>query len=113
MSAVATARRSLPDVDAYAGWWALALLAFVVGDTLTTAVGLSMGLPEAHPAMARVIGAAGLAGVVGVKLAVVAGGAALAAAVPRDWRVGVPVGLALVGVVVTAWNGVVLGVALA
>jgi hypothetical protein len=93
--------------------WALAVGLWVGGDSLTTAVGLASGASEVHPGAQATLATAGPAGLVAVKLLALAGFLGLFALV---WRVdrhsalGVPLGLAVVGGAVTAWNLGVLGV---
>lgn len=108
MSTVAATRRRVAARPRHAGLWAVALLAFGLGDTATTAVGLSMGAPEANPILGGVVGAHGLWGIVGLKAGVLAVGAGAYALLPRPEAIGVPAGLAVLGVCVTAWNAAVL-----
>ena len=89
--------------------WGLALLFFCVGDVATTHVGLSThGVVEAGPVVAPLLRDHGLAAMVLLKGLVVGVAYAVARAVPDPQSVGVPLGLALVGVLVTGWNLVVL-----
>lgn len=89
--------------------WALAFLFFCVGDVVTTHVGLSMhGVVEAGPVVAPLLREHGLAGMVLLKAVIVGGAYGATRIVPDPQSVGVPLGLALVGVAVTGWNLVVL-----
>lgn len=90
--------------------WVLVLLFFCVGDLATTRVGLSVqGVVEAGPLVAPVVRAYGLAGMVVVKAATVGLFYGAARLLPDPHAAGVPLGLTLVGVLVTGWNLVVLG----
>lgn len=93
--------------------WAAALLAFGLGDILTTGAGLSMGLVEANPVAGGLLATHGIAGVVGLKAAMFAFAGGVYAALSSPKRLGIPAGLALVGVSVTAWNGLMLAVVVA
>lgn len=84
--------------------WIGAVLFFGIGDVATTAVGLSVGAIEAHPILGHVVEEYVLLAMVPLK----AGAFALCYGVwclsPPRLRVGVPLGLTLVGLIVTAWN---------
>ena len=89
-------------------WW-VTLLFFCVGDVVTTHVGLSMhGVVEAGPLVAPVLREYGLAAMVVLKAVTVGVFYGVAQAIPEPHAVGVPLGLAIVGVLVTAWNLVVI-----
>jgi len=92
--------------------WTLAVAFFIIGDLLTTSVGLSLGqVTEAGPIVEPIVYRYGLPGMVALKLAVV-GFAYLAwRLVPDPERVGIPIGLLFVGALVTVWNALVLFVA--
>lgn len=99
----ASVRRSL---------WLLAVAAFGVGDVGLTLFGLWSGIAvEAHPLAARVVGASGALVLVPWKAAVIALFFAVYRAVPDGPDVGVPIGLAVHGSVVVAWNVWVLSLA--
>lgn len=90
--------------------WVLTLLFFCVGDLVTTHVGLSMeGIVEAGPLVGPVLRAHGSAAMVGLKAVTVALFYALYRVAPEPHSIGVPLGLAVVGVFVTGWNLVVIG----
>ncbi|MDX1746826.1 MAG: hypothetical protein R3324_12875 [Halobacteriales archaeon] len=90
--------------------WVLMVLFFCVGDLVTTHVGLSMpGIVEAGPLVGPVLEAYGPAAMVVMKGATVALFYGLYRVVPEPHSLGVPLGLAVVGVLVTAWNLVVIG----
>lgn len=89
--------------------WVVVLVFFCVGDVLTTHVGLSVdGVVEAGPVVAPLLRAYGLAGMVGLKTATVGLFYGVARLLPEPYSIGVPLGLALVGVFVTVWNLFVL-----
>ncbi|MEF8841822.1 MAG: hypothetical protein V5A62_09390 [Haloarculaceae archaeon] len=91
------------------GIWAVAFLFFCVGDVVTTHVGLSIhGVIEAGPVVAPVLREYGLAAMFGLKGATLALFYGLYRVVPDPQSIGVPFGLALVGVFVTGWNLVVI-----
>ena len=83
--------------------WILAILTFGVGDLVTTWYGLSIGLSEAHFAYQFLNGDAP---VVPVILVVKTGFFAFMYLLHRDvpFGIGVPIGLAGLGIVITAWN---------
>ena len=93
--------------------WVAAIVFFGVGDLTTTAIGLGVaGVVEAGPVVGPVIDRYGVAGIGLVKTLVFAGSYGLWRAVPAPHRLGVPLGLAVVGVGVTGWNSLVVAVAL-
>lgn len=89
--------------------WVVALVAYGIGDTITTLLGLRVdAVSEAGPVMGPVIETYGTVGLVVAKLALLgAFGAVWRIARPPS-RVAVPLALAIVGVVVTGWNAVVI-----
>ena len=90
--------------------WVLVLIFFVLGDVVTTSVGVSMhGIVEGNGFLLPVVESFGVLGMVLVKAAVVGGGYLVARVLPRHQSVAVPLGLLLVGVVVTGWNLVTIG----
>lgn len=85
--------------------WLLAVLTFGLGDILTTIVGLQMNIiVEASPVAAQIIGANGLGFIYVVKLATFVMFYLLWRFSPAPHRIGIPLGLGLLGVVVTTWN---------
>jgi len=89
--------------------WVVAVLTYGVGDLLTTGAGLrTAGIAEAGPVVASLLNWAGIVPLIVLKLAVFGFGYGLWRLVPGPHDVGVPLGLASVGVVVTAWNLLVL-----
>ena len=94
---------------ARAGLWGLAFLFFCVGDVVTTHVGLSVqGVVEVGPVVGPLLRDHGLAAMVVLKAGTVGAAYGAARLVPDPQSIGVPLGLALVGVLVTGWNLVVL-----
>jgi len=92
--------------------WLFAVLAFVVGDSSTTAAGLSAGAAEPNPLAATVLEVAGRPGMVVLKGAIVI---ALSLcylgfdrATPYDIDDETALFVAGLGVLVTAWNLVVI-----
>ena len=89
-------------------WW-VTLLFFCVGDVVTTHVGLSIhGVVEMGPLVAPVLREHGVAAMVVLKGTTVGLFYVAAQAIPEPHAVGVPLGLAIVGVLVTGWNLVVI-----
>ena len=90
--------------------WVFVLLFFVLGDVVTTSVGLSMtGIAERNVVLRPVVESFGVAGMLLVKGSVVGAGYLVARVLPRHQSVAVPVGFLLVGVTVTGWNLMVIG----
>lgn len=86
--------------------WGSAIALYGVGDIVTTLMGLqTAGVNEAHPVSASILGAYGPAGMVATKAVVI--GVAMWASknvVPREWAVGVPVGLSALGALIVMNN---------
>jgi hypothetical protein len=88
--------------------WTLAVLA-ALGDVVTTAYGLQVGLTEGNPVMHALIAQSGIMGLVGSKLLVIGLAFAIGTAVFDDnRRVVVPLGLAIPWLLVTATNAILL-----
>lgn len=93
--------------------WLLVLCFFVLGDLLTTVVGLGMpGVVETNPVVVSALLEPSLSTMVALKLATLAGAVAVWTGVPRPHSLGVPLGLAALGVVATGWNLAIVVVAL-
>jgi len=89
--------------------WKLAAAFYGAGDLLTTLVGLHSGRATETGVVASVlVEGYGVASVVPLKLGSLLLFYLLWRAVPRPHAVGVPIGLAALGVLLTAWNGLVL-----
>jgi len=85
--------------------WIVVMLFFGVTDTVTTVIGHGMrGISEAGPLTALFIQQYGLGAIVVLKAVVLVGGYLLWTVSPHPGRVGVPLGLSLVGVSATGWN---------
>jgi hypothetical protein len=99
-----------PAVDSGPGFdvmqlWAIALLCFGAGDVVTTTVGLRLGgVIEIQPLAARIFRYSTLAAMLSLKAAVFGGCYVLWRRVPEPHCVGVPLGLATLGVAVVTWN---------
>jgi len=90
-------------------WWYGAIVFFLVGDILTTLIGLQLRtIVEASPVAAWLINAHGLPMILPVKLFVVCGFYGFYRLVPRPHSIGIPLGLCALGFVVTVWNGAVI-----
>lgn len=89
--------------------WGLAVAFYGVGDLLTTLVGLHGGrAAEAGVVASALVEGYGTAAVVPLKLGSLVLLYLLWRAVPRPHSVGVPLGLAALGLLLTAWNALVL-----
>lgn len=90
--------------------WVVTVLFFVGGDLVTTAVGLMRGgVAEVGPLVAPLIMEYGLLVMFPMKLLAVGVCFVLWRLTPKPHAVGVPLGLAVFGVLVTGWNvGVIL-----
>ncbi|NLV11282.1 hypothetical protein GOC74_15245 [Halomicrobium mukohataei] len=87
------------------GLWLLALVFFGIGDLLTTGVGLTLGSStEANPVVASLVERYGVAVLLPIKATFFVGTYLVWRALPHPYSTTVPATLALVGVVVTAWN---------
>ncbi|ACV49083.1 MULTISPECIES: DUF5658 family protein [Halomicrobium] len=101
----ATGSPPLDVLEPPAGLWLLALVFFGVGDLLTTGVGLTLGTStEANPVVAPLVERYGVAVLLPIKAAFFVGTYLVWRALPHPYSTTVPATLALVGVVVTAWN---------
>jgi len=89
--------------------WLLTVAFFVGGDVVTTVLGIASGqVAEAGPLVAVVVRSYGIYGMVGLKLGVLGLSYAAWRLLSDPERIGIPLGLAAVGVLVTGWNSVVL-----
>jgi len=93
--------------------WAISVTFFGVGDLVTTLVGLRLnGVGEVGPVAGLVAGEGPLA-FGGLKLVVFLLCGLLWKLAPNQYAVGVPLGLATLGVLVTVWNMAVIFVMIA
>lgn len=85
--------------------WAVAILFFGVGDAITTTLGLGMnGIYEMGPISSTLLDRYGLLSMPVVKIAIFGWFYVVWKLTPRPYRVGVPLGLSIVGVLVVWWN---------
>lgn len=99
----------LEELDRHLWLWVAAVLFFGVGDVATTSVGLSLqGISEAGPVTETLIHHYGLAAMFVTKTAVIGGFFLLWKVTPRPHCVSYPIGLSILGVVVTGWNLLVI-----
>ena len=93
--------------------WILALVFFGVGDLVTTAIGLQVtGVVELSPVLAQFSGRTVYVMMLCLKVAAFAGCYLLWRAVPGPHAISAPLVLAVIGILVTTWNSVVLASAL-
>lgn len=89
--------------------WSLAIVFFVVGDLLTTGIGLASGqIAEVGPIGAPVVNHYGFVGMVALKLVVVGLSYLAWRWISDPERIGIPLGLLFVGTLVTGWNALVV-----
>jgi hypothetical protein len=90
-------------------WWHGAVAFFIIGDLVTTIIGLRLQtVVEASPVAVWAINGYGLGMIFPLKLGVVSGLYGLYRVVPNPHRIGVPLGLCALGFVVTVWNCAVI-----
>lgn len=93
------------DVAPDSWLWLAAIGLFGIGDAVSTAVGLGIdGVYEAGPVAAVVVAHSGLVGMFLVKAGLFVGFALLWRWTPGPHRLGIPLGLAGLGALVTGWN---------
>lgn len=88
--------------------WVLALLGYGLGDLVTTLVGLSTGRAAEAGPVAGPVAEFGLPALVALKLASLVAFYLAWRLLPRPFRVAVPLAVAGVGAVVSAWNATVI-----
>jgi hypothetical protein len=89
--------------------WLVAILFYVIGDTATTLIGIDTPhVMEAGPVVAGVVSHSGVAGLFAVKLLTFDGFYLAWRVLPAPGRAGIPLALSVVGLLVTAWNLLVL-----
>jgi len=84
--------------------WTTAIATWGIGDVITTQYGLERGVEEAHPVMAQVLDRYGTEGMIAVKLIALGVFLVLYFKLPKPNRLGVPIGLILLGVAIIGWN---------
>lgn len=106
-------QRPLPSPLSVHRWaWVLAAGFFIVGDVVTTGIGLSLpGVVERNPAVVSLVTDHGFVAMVALKALVVGAAYLVYRVTPRPHAVGIPLGFAVVGVAVTGWNLLVLATA--
>jgi len=93
--------------------WRQAILWFGVGDLLTSIVGVASGLArESTPYIAALVLDVGVAGLVIAKTAGFVVGYLGWRLTPKPFDIGIPIGLAAIGLFLTIWNVYVLAIAL-
>lgn len=90
--------------------WIVGILFFGVGDLVTTSVGIGVaGVVEGNPVAEPLIRQYGVGALAGLKALTFAGCYLVWRLTVRPYNTGIPLGLAVLGVSVTAWNLFVLG----
>ena len=103
LSAIDTRTRDLGST--HTTLWIIAVLMFGIGDSLTTGIFLSNGMGyEGNPLAATLFTQFGLWVMIPWKLLAFAAFAALYRLTPDRINIGVPLGLALFGSLLTIWN---------
>lgn len=99
-------------VDSVLYLWVAAIVFFGIGDLVTTIIGLKVGnVAEVGPVVAPLIDLYGL-GILGfLKLGAIGVCYVLWRWIPDPYAVGTPLGLAVLGLLVTGWNILILLVA--
>ncbi|APE94577.1 DUF5658 family protein [Halodesulfurarchaeum formicicum] len=93
--------------------WVLTLCFFLVGDVITTAIGISTtGVTEVNAFLATQIASHGVGAMLLLKVVLLSGSYLVWRALPDEQAIAIPVGFAIVGVGVTGWNLVVVGISL-
>ncbi|MFB6298996.1 MAG: hypothetical protein ABEH65_01910 [Halobacteriales archaeon] len=91
--------------------WLLAIVFFGIGDLVTTQIGLTTEyIIETGPLIASIIREHGLPAMFGLKTATFVVCSGIYTVAPKPHQVGVPLGLAVFGILVTFWNIVLLTV---
>lgn len=87
------------------GLWLIACFFFGVGDVVTTGVGVGIvGVAESNPFITTLLQQYGFSALGALKLGTLGGCYFVWRHLSRPHCVGIPLGLAVVGVSVTAWN---------
>lgn len=95
--------------DTELSMWYAAVATFGVGDILTTRAGLQLAnVQENHPVSQEVLGVGGTEGMVAVKVALFLGAYLAWRHSPEEYRIGIPLGLALLGTLVVTNNAAVI-----
>lgn len=92
--------------------WGFAILFFAIGDLVTTVIGLRIdGVYEQSPIPALLIAIFGVEILLFLKSITVALFVGIWRITPSPYNVGVPVGLVMIGILVTMWNTVTVATA--
>lgn len=92
------------------GLWVLAIVIFGIGDVVSTTVGLSLGAVELHPVVGSVLSGPALGWLIALKALTLGICYVLWRLSRPPYRIGVPIGLTVMGIVVVAWNAYIVGV---
>jgi len=85
--------------------WTTAVIAFGIGDVLTTAVGLALGgVVEANPMARPVVRELGVFAMISLKVLVFGLAVVAWRSTPSPYSEGIPIGLATLGVTLSVWN---------
>jgi hypothetical protein len=99
--------------DLNSSLWRIAVGFYLFGDLITTSLGLPIKhIAEIGPITSIVYREFGLAALILLKLAVLLAAGVSFRAIPSPYRLGIPLGLSVVGVPVTLWNLLVLVIAI-
>lgn len=89
--------------------WVLTVAFYGVGDIVTTVIGIGLsGVVEVGPLAGPLLAEYGVGGLLVLKSLAIAGGYGVWQLLPAPHCAGVPLGLAIVGVVVTGWNTLIV-----
>ena len=112
MQTEATATTPLSISTNESVFWIVAILFYGFGDIITTLAGLQIaGITEGGPLVALIVDQHGPGFIYVVKVTTIALFYLLWKVIPRPYRIGIPIGVSLVGIGVTVWNvGMILSV---
>ena len=84
--------------------WLLAFVTFVLGDLVTTGLGMHLGLVETHPLYSGILPGDLLSVALAIKFVLLGGFLLAYELIPEPARLGIPIGLSVLGTGVTLWN---------
>lgn len=93
--------------------WLLTLLSFGIGDSVTTIIGLSIGVVEFNPLIDNLLSVYGVTSIIGMKILFFVFAYVMSVKLPEKHQAGVSMGLFVVmlfGAVVTITNLAAIGV---
>ena len=102
-----TPARPTPSIEPHAHHrlWLMACIFFGVGDVVTTSIGVGIGgVTESNPFVAPLLQQYGVSALSALKLGMMGGCYLVWRQLSRPHCVGIPLGLAIVGVSITMWN---------